>query len=153
MKELFFVLAITIYATAMAQRSPGRLVCESDEIAVNGVCQPCYVGNIDVKTTDQIEWMQSQYCIVGNVAVVGPDYGDDGRYTSLDFGQLRAIRGNLIVKMQFIQSLTADYLRVYGWTTVVNCTWLCWQDGQFFLDDVGTGGRTIRAGLKENSCE
>ena len=150
---------LTICMSAFAQRPPRegadqvRLHCERDEMQIDDICEPCLVRNFDVNTESEMEFLQAQKCVIGNVAIVGPDYGNDGRVTELDFGNLRRIRGNLIVYMSFVQVIFESGLKVYGWTTVAGCPWLCWQEAQMFLDSVGTIGRVLRAGTKSMGCE
>jgi hypothetical protein len=147
----FFLAAfILLSAEAVkAQRAHGRVLCAADEMPIDGVCEVCAVGNIDIHTFDDMSDLRAEKCVIGNVAVVGPGYTDDSRFTDLDFGGLRAIRGNLIVKLPFVQFIFESGLHVYGWTTVLNCSWLCYQEAQDFLDAVGTRHRTSKAGVRD----
>lgn len=147
-------VAVLFFATAShAQQSIPR--CQEGSIYADGECHPCHVGDVTVKTSAQLEWLQNQVCVIGNVAVTGPGYTDSGKFTALDFGNLRVVRGWLLIHgLPFVQWLDAHpRLRVTGWLIITNCPWLPWCEARDFLDLFGIDGQRTRAGVLDGVCE
>lgn len=73
-----------------------------------GKIKPCYDGDIDVRSIDDLQLLQSQRCIRGDVFIDGLFIVGDEVFEELDLGRVRSIFGALVVtnnpRLKFVVS-------------------------------------------------
>jgi hypothetical protein len=96
--------------------------CRGDlEECEKSIPADCYAGNIEVKTSTDLQLLQSQTCVNGSVIISGILTSGGEIFETLDFGNLKEIRGILYVTLNpRLKFLTAENLESVWYVAIWN---------------------------------